>query len=87
MNRGDFQDSYDDDDDDDDDHSSSESSSSKKYSLFVEETETNECVNDEKSNRKHRGKMTIKWKQEKNPHILLSLWQILIDTRMSVPEI
>ena len=59
MNRSDFQDSYDDDDDDDDDdndHSSSESSSSKKYSLFVEETETNECVNDEKSNRKHRGK-------------------------------
>ena len=53
MNRSDFQDSYDDDDDDD---SCSESSSSKKYSLFVEETETNECVNDEKLNRKHRGK-------------------------------
>ena len=50
MNRSDFQDSYDDDDDDDE---CSESTSSKKYSLFVDETETNECENEETSNRKN----------------------------------
>ena len=48
MNRSDFQDSYDEDDD-----SCSESTSSNKYSLFVDETHTNECVNDETSNSKH----------------------------------
>ena len=51
MNRSDFQDSYDDDDDGDD--SCSESMSSKKYSLFVDETQTNECENDQTLNRKN----------------------------------
>ena len=49
MKRSDFQDSYDEDDDDD---SCSESTSSNKYSLFVDETQTNECINDKTWNSK-----------------------------------
>ena len=49
MKSSDFQDSYEEDDDDD---SCSESTSSNKYSLFVDETQTNECGNDKTWNRK-----------------------------------
>ena len=47
MNRSEFEDSY-----DDSDNSSSESTSSHKYSLFSDDKETNEGVNDQIGNMK-----------------------------------